>query len=244
MEKGYKVPLFDHGHVIYLDHLGSDQRVVEAARVSYQSESKGEEGDKKLLHYLFKMRHTSPFEQCNISFIIKMPIFCMRQFVRHRTFRLNEMSARYTNMWDDFYVPTKWRKQDTKNKQGSVATEELDHAALSAEVASVYQRCYEVYQDLISKGVAKEMARFVLPVANYTEIQVNIDLHNLIHFLRLRMDPHAQWEMRQIAQAMHDIAKQIFPWTLEAFNRFKVKVEDQGDIIEDIEKRLGKKIDE
>lgn len=229
MEPGFKIPVLDKGHVIYLRHLGDDMTVVEAARVSYQSPSKGPEADKKLLEYLYRNRHTSPFEQCNISFCIKMPIFVMRQFVRHRTFRLNEMSARYTEMWDDFYIPEKWRKQDTKNKQGSLedANGELKHAFINEGVAKQYYACYSLYQTLIKQGVAKEMARFVLPVANYTEIQVNCDLHNLMHFFRLRLDLHAQLEIRVYAQAMYDITKELFPWTFEAFEKYKVKVEDK-----------------
>lgn len=232
MEQGHKISVLDKGHVIYLHHLGSDQTIVDSARVSYQSPSKGPEADRKLLEYLFKNKHMSPFEQVNISFIIKMPIFVMRQFVRHRTFRLNEMSARYTEMWNDFYLPEKWRTQDTKNKQGSLATEDLNHEAITMEVDNLYEQAYGLYKRLIEQGVAKEMARFVLPVANYTEIQVNIDVRNLIHFLGLRLDAHAQWEMRQYAEAMRDIAKEIFPWSIGAFEKYKIQTVEVTEMLE------------
>lgn len=216
-----------HGYVRYVDHLGSDLRVLEAARLSYKSPSKGDEADRRLLNYLFRMRHTSPFEQCNITFNIKMPIFVMRQFVRHRTFRLNEWSARYSEMADEFYLPSEWRTQDTKNKQGSGAAVSSGASAhFSAVVSDLYERCYTAYKGLIDMGVAKELARIVLPVALYTEIYVNCDLHNLMHFLRLRQDPHAQQEIRDVANAMHKIALRLFPWTMEAFGRYRVRVED------------------
>lgn len=229
MEKGYKIDIFDKGHVIYIHSLGTDQTIVDSARVSYQSPSKGPEADKKLLGYLYKNKHMSPFEQVNVSFVIKMPIFCMRQFVRHRTFRLNEMSARYTEMWDDMYIPKTWRKQDTKNKQGSLETTELDNKSISNAVTEFYSRSYTLYQDLLNQGVAKEMARFVLPVANYTEIQVNIDIRNLMHFFGLRLDAHAQYEMRVIAQAMYDIFKELYPWCAEAYEKYKFEVVEKPE---------------
>lgn len=228
------IPVHNHGYVQYVDHLGSDQRIVEAARVSYKSPSKGKEADDKLLHYLYKQRHSSPFEQCNITFNIKMPIFVMRQFVRHRTFRLNEWSGRYSELADEFYIPTVWRAQDTKNKQGSAG--ELkgldDQEVCNVLVAGHNRDCYETYQSLLSKGVAKELARIVLPLSVYTEIYVNCDLHNLMHFLRLRLDAHAQSEIQDYAKAMHAIAKELFPVTFEAFDRYKVQIIDQKDVDE------------
>jgi thymidylate synthase (FAD) len=228
MNSGYKIPVLDKGHVIYLRHLGDDMSIVEAARVSYKSASKGADADKKLLGYLYKNKHMSPFEQVNISFIIKMPIFVMRQFVRHRTFRLNEMSARYTEMWDDFYVPTQWRIQDLKNKQGSLdaGMDEAWQYRWTKETEILYKHAFNLYKSMLEAGIAKEMARLVLPVSNYTEIQVNCDLRNLMHFLGLRLDSHAQYEIRVFAEAMRDIAKELYPWTLGAFERYKNVVVD------------------
>lgn len=212
-----------YGYVRYIDHLGSDLRIVEAARVSYKSPSKGEEADKKLLFYLYRNRHTSPFEQCSITFNIKLPIFLMRQFVRHRTFRLNEWSGRYSELADEFFIPSEWREQDSKNKQGSASAVPCQEQC-NKGVKQTYKYCYDVYQGLLANGVAKEQARIVLPVAIYTEIYVNCDLHNLLHFIRLREDSHAQKEMRDIAIAMKTIATDLFPWSFEAYNKYKITI--------------------
>lgn len=228
--QGFETPVLGEGYVRYIDHLGSDLRIVETARISYKSPSKGEEADKKLLMYLFKNRHTSPFESSSITFNIKMPIFCMRQFVRHRTMRLNEWSGRYSELEDSFYVPIKWRKQDTVNKQGSIEVDEncdvfkLWNNANTDIAKKNFQQSYADYQQLLKNGVAKEMARIVLPVSLFTEIYVNVDVHNLIHFLNLRLDPHAQWEMREIAKGMELVFKELFPWSYEAFTKYKFKV--------------------
>jgi thymidylate synthase (FAD) len=230
IEKGYTIPVLGQGYVRYIDHLGDDLRIVETARISYKSPSKGEEADKKLLMYLHKNRHTSPFESCSITFNIKMPIFCMRQFVRHRTFRLNEWSGRYSELADEFYMPQKWRIQDTKNKQGSLeltgATESEDfwHSHNTSIAESVFKSAYAGYQELLSRGVAKELARIVLPVSMFTEIYVSCDVHNLMHFLNLRQDPHAQLEIREVADAMASIFKELYPWSYEAHIKHKLKM--------------------
>lgn len=226
MNTGYTIEQPPHGYVRYIDHLGTDMRIVEAARISYKSPSKGEEADKKLLTYLFKNRHTSPFEQCSITFNIKFPIFLMRQFVRHRTFRLNEWSGRYSELADEFYRPAQWRAQATDNKQGSV-TAELPEKECNALMENAYRVAYQSYQALLLRGVAKEMARFVLPVGIYTEIYVNCDLHNLLHFLRLREDGHAQAEIQDVAKAMRSIASELFPWTFAAFDKLKFKMVEE-----------------
>lgn len=229
MEKGYTIPILEKGYVRYIDHLGSDLRIVEAARISYKSPSKGEETDKKLLHYLYRNRHTSPFEQCNITYNIKMPIFIMRQFVRHRTFRLNEWSARYSELQDEFYVPQVWRAADAKNKQGSVETAGLNHAKLSQEVEAFNKQAYDTYRSLLAQGVARELARTVLPVSIFTEIYVSCDLHNLLHFCTLREDHHAQWEIREVAAAMREIAQALYPWTFEAYQKYRLSVVQKSE---------------
>lgn len=228
IEPGFTIPMLGHGYVRYVDHLGDDKRIVETARISYKSPSKGEEQDKRLLHYLYRNRHTSPFEACNITFNIKMPIFCMRQFVRHRTFRLNEWSGRYSELAEEFYMPELWRMQDTKNKQGSVDAKIEDwwHIECNEIALNAFTHSYEAYQELLSQGVAREMARIVLPVSLFTEIYCNVDIHNLIHFLNLRQDAHAQSEIQEIANGMAQIAEQLFPWTFEARDRYQVHVED------------------
>lgn len=221
MEKGHPIEVPPCGYVRYVDHFGSDERVVEAARVSYLSPSKGPEADKKLLGYLLKNRHTSPFEQCSITYQIKMPVFVMRQFVRHRTFRLNEWSGRYSELKDEFYKPSQygWRAQSKTNKQGSDESTSIDHAQCHLLLHNAYQAAYTCYQELLHAGVAKEQARVCLPVGIYTLIYVNCDLHNLMHFLRLRLDSHAQAEIREFAAAMREIAQELFPWTFEFFNQ-------------------------
>jgi thymidylate synthase (FAD) len=226
IEKGYTISVLDCGYVRYIDHMGSDARIIEAARVSYHSSTKGEEADKKLLFYLWKNKHTSPFEMAKLTLNIKMPIFVMRQYVRHRMQNLNEVSARYTELPDEFYLPQTWRKQDTKNKQGSIDSKELDHYQLSVKLDMAYKHCYNTYQDLIKRGVAKEMARFILPVGIYTEIYACWDMKNLLHFISLRDDAHAQWEIQQYGKAIKEICKQLFPWTIEAYEKFKFELKD------------------
>jgi thymidylate synthase, flavin-dependent len=235
IEKGFTIDLPPHGYVRYIDHMGDDTRIVEAARVSYGAGSKGEEADKKLLKYLFTHRHTSPFEQGIVAFNIKMPVFVMRQLVRHRTFRLNEFSGRYSEMPDQFYVPEVWRIQNTKNKQGSLPPRVMD----SHEMAEWQELCtkvledsyadaYDAYNSLLKYGVAKEMARFVLPVGIYTEIYMNVDLHNLMHFFNLRTDSHAQKEIRDVAWAMVQITENLFPWSIDLWSRYGMAVVSGG----------------
>lgn len=228
IEKGYTIEQPPHGYVRYRTHLGRDEDVsemlsIEAARISYKSPSKGEEQDKKLLEYLYKNRHTSPLEQLNITFNIKFPIFIMRQFVRHRTFRLNEWSGRYSEMKDEFYIPASWRMQDTKNKQSSTGEIQEPNKA-SVLTASAFHYSFNIYQDLLKMGVSREQARIVLPLSLYTEIYVNCDLHNLLHFFNLRTDPHAQQEMRDVAYAMLAITEKCFPWTVALFDKYKLEM--------------------
>ncbi len=221
MEKGFEIRVLDHGFVRYIDHMGSDERTVEAARISYKSPSKGPEQDEKLLQFLYKNKHTSPFEMCKLTLNVKLPIFIMRQWVRHRMQNLNEVSARYTELPNEFYIPTTWRKQDTKNKQGSITTEELPHEGIRSAVELHCRDSYEIYQHLIDTGVAREMARMVLPINIYTEIYCCWDLKNLMHFLTLREDSHAQAEIQEYAKAIKHICYQLFPMTMRAFDKFK-----------------------
>lgn len=244
--KGWTIPVLDHGFVRLVDWMGTDERIVEAARISYKSPSKGPEQDKKLLHYLYKNKHTSPFEMCKVTLNIKMPIFVMRQYVRHRMQNLNEMSARYTELPNEFYIPKEWRKQDTKNKQGSMidvdwnvvkthymggkfglGNEECDsHDLFSKLLLEHCDRAYDLYEWYIEQGIAREMARVVLPLNIYTEIYCCWDLKNLMHFLQLREDSHAQFEIQEFARAIKVIVKELFPVTIQAFDKFKWKMEE------------------
>ena len=239
MKKGYTISVLGNSFVRYLRHLGADGDIVEegeeilqaemaiteAARISYLSPSKGEKKDKGLLRYLFKNKHTSPFEQVNISFNIRMPIFIMRQFVRHRTFRLNEVSARYTELDLGFYIPEVWRIQDTKNKQGSLETDELDNEFASHLLDIHNKECFSLYKRLLGKNTAREMARMVLPLSALTEIIVNIDMSNLIKFFLLRDDNHAQYEIQEIARAMKTITRDKFPWIMEMYDELQANKE-------------------
>lgn len=226
-----EIKVLDHGYVRYIDHMGSDARILEAARVSYKSKGKGDEADKKLLGYLWKNKHTSPFEMCKLTLNIKMPIFIMRQYVRHRMQSLNEMSARYTQLPEEFYIPTEWRKQDIKNKQGSVQAEwtHEEQNIMTKEVAEFCDKSYELYMSLINRGVAREMARMVLPVNIYTEFYTSWDLKNLLHFVTLRDDSHAQFEIQEYGKAIKQICIDLFPWTMDAYEKYKFSVTEQKD---------------
>ncbi len=226
LEPGYSIEVLGVGHVRYLDHLGTDKRIAEAARASYGKPSQGEEKDNKLIRYLFLNRHTSPFEQCNITFELKMPIFVMRQFVRHRTSRLNEFSGRYAELPDEFYTPPVWRRQlQEGNKQGSVFDYDKEWNEGNELIAQeVFSMCYIRYQILLERGVAKELARIVLPLATFTQIHVNIDLHNLLHMFYLRTDSHAQLEYQELAKGMVAITSTLFPVTTALFRQYVPKM--------------------
>ena len=225
MDKGYTIKCLDHGFVRYIDHVGTDLDILEAARISYKSPSKGEEADKKLLAYLWKSKHTSPFEMVKIKFNIKLPILVMRQLVRHRMQNLNEVSARYTQLPCEFYIPKVWRQQDFKNKQGSIkARKDFPHDQFEDMVKSQVSEAYRIYERLLDCGVAREMARMVLPLNIYTEIYSCWDMKNLLHFITLRDDSHAQAEIQEYGKAVKSICEELFPWTMEAYNKYKWKM--------------------
>lgn len=229
LNKGTEIKVLDKGFVRYIDHMGSDERVVEAARISYKSPSKGIEQDHKLLKYLYKNKHTSPFEMCKLTLNIKMPIFVMRQYVRHRMQNLNEVSARYTQLSDDFYIPNKWRTQDLVNKQGSIVSDEFIPSITINDIKSYgndecsekfEDHCkdvYKIYQSMLDSGISREMARMILPVNIYTEVYSCWDLKNLLHFITLRDDSHAQYEIQEYGKAIKDICRELFPVTMEVY---------------------------
>lgn len=216
-----EIKVLDKGFVRLVDYLGGDQRIVQAARVSYGSGTKSYRQDRGLIHYLMKNWHTSPFEQVQLTFHTKMPIFVARQWVRHRTARLNEISGRYSVMKDEFYIPEpeNIRPQSDNNKQGR--SEERFSEDQEQEVINLFaeeQRgVYKNYEKLLELNVARELARNNLPLSLYTEWYWQIDLHNLFHFIRLRMDPHAQYEIRVYAEALAECAKAVAPIAYEAF---------------------------
>ncbi len=216
-----EIPCLDKGFVRLVDYLGGDQRIVQAARVSYGAGTKTVREDKGLIHYLLRNEHTSPFEQVVLTFHAKMPIFVARQWVRHRTARLNEISGRYSIMRDEFYVPAAetLRVQSANNKQAR-GDESLDPEAaaqIRAEMADDQATIYAHYTQMLDQGLAREIARNNLPLSLYTEWYWQIDLHNLFRFLALRMDSHAQYEIRVYAEALAQCARAVCPLAYEAF---------------------------
>jgi thymidylate synthase (FAD) len=216
-------PVLDKGFVRLVDYLGSDGRVVQSARVSYGEGTKTYREDAGLIDYLLRNRHTSPFEQVVLTFHIKMPIFIARQWVRHRTARLNEISGRYSVMKDDFYVPSvaDVSPQSDDNKQARAAEPfPADKAEnIRAALTNEQKHAYREYMALVDGGLAREIARINLPLSLYTEIYWQIDLNNLFHFLDLRMGAHAQKEIRDYAAVILEITKKVAPRCCEAFER-------------------------
>jgi thymidylate synthase (FAD) len=214
-------PVLDHGFVRLVDYLGGDARIVQSARVSYGEGTKTVREDRALIDYLLRNHHTSPFEQVIFTFHVKMPIFVARQWIRHRTARLNEISGRYSVLSDEFYLPRphEVRLQSQRNRQGGSKSEvptELQEKVI--EMLAIDQRdVYENYQELLEDGLARELARINLPLSLYTEMYWQIDLNNLFHFLRLRMDWHAQYEIRAYGDAMAEIVQAVSPLAFEAF---------------------------
>lgn len=219
-----EIPVLDKGFVRLVDYLGGDERIVQSARVSYGQGTKTFRQDRGLIHYLVRNWHTSPIEQVQLTFHCKMPVFVARQWVRHRTARLNEISGRYSVMKDEFYVPApeQIRPQSTDNKQGR--SEERYSEADEHEIVSLFEReqrqAYASYQNLLERNLARELARANLPLSLYTEWYWQIDLHNLFHFLRLRLDAHAQYEIRVYAEALAKCAKAVAPLAYEAFEEY------------------------
>jgi thymidylate synthase (FAD) len=211
----------DKGFVRLVDWMGSDQRIVQSARVSYGEGTKTVREDKGLIDYLMRHAHTSPFEQVNFTFHVKMPIFVARQIVRHRTAKINEISGRYSILKDEFYEPDVSRmvKQSKDNKQGSSEEVLEDAESFLQSFKDEQFEMYDNYTEYIQGGMAKEMARINLPLAIYTEWYITFDLHNLFHFLKLRMDNHAQYEVRVYANAKYNLIKDIVPFACEAFEK-------------------------
>jgi thymidylate synthase (FAD) len=211
------IKVLDKGFVRLEEFSGGDAAVLRAARVSYGSSSVDETRDKKLIKFLLDNEHGSPSEHNLFTFHMKHPILVARQIIRHRVgISFNEVSGRYTEMKDEFYIPTVWRAQDTKNKQGSVAAD-LDHVRLTNILIEGCAEDMARYRAMLSLGVAKEMARMVLPVNLYTQWYMSMNARSLMHLISLRSDQHAQAETRQYSHAMALIFQSVMPWTFEAF---------------------------
>jgi thymidylate synthase (FAD) len=253
--------LLDHGYLKYIDHMGTDQSIVEAARMStdkgflgwgdthhtdncpgYPGERLTKAcdasdgcgrlpGDEKLLQYLYRNKHATPFEMVQLKIEVKAPIFLFREWHRHRTQSYNEMSSRYIQMPDENYIPSMERlmiEVSTTNKQaGTVAGApmlEADHAeSFRCALAATYADAERLYQTALKSGVPKELARLCIPVARYSKMQASANLRNWLAFLTLRMDPAAQWEIRQYANAVGEIIAEKFPRTWELFEEGRKK---------------------
>lgn len=222
-----KIKVLDHGHVVLVRTMGDDLAVSHAARVSYDEQwraGEDEGSDKKLINYLWKKAHTTPFEAVTFTFDIKAPIFVLRQWHRHRTQSYNELSARYRPLPAEFYVPEPENigVQSKSSKQGRDITfdEKVDQIARAAQVATarkMMELAYAEYEELMRCGWPKELARIVLPLAMYSHMQCTMNLLNLMRFLTLRCDAHAQYEIRVYANAMRDLAREIVPVCIDAW---------------------------
>jgi thymidylate synthase (FAD) len=243
LDKEFKV--LDKGFIRLVDYLGSDDRIVQAARVSYGEGTRSYREDAGLIDYLLRHEHTSPFEQVVLTFHVKLPVFVARQWIRHRTARVNEMSGRYSIMKDEFYVPaaSDLAAQSLDNKQGrseEMMPEDQTRriiASLEMEQKSSYEQYKKYVED---ENLAREIARINLPLSLYTEWYWQIDLHNLFHFLMLRLDSHAQKEIRLYAEVLLDITRAVAPRATESFERHKLgAVRFSKPEIEELKQRLS-----
>jgi thymidylate synthase (FAD) len=213
-------PILDHGHVTLIDYMGTDEAIEQAARISFNSEGRTPDDTRNLLRYMFRHRHTSPTEQCQLRLHVKLPIFVERQWARHRTAKWNEASARYQKLPEEAYMPEADQVcyQSTENKQGRAGRVEMQYNDWFRDtLTAANEEAFNVYQQAAEDGVALETARLALPVNTYTEKIWCLDLHNLFHFLSLRMDSHAQWEIRQYANIIGSIVAAWAPISYQAF---------------------------
>jgi thymidylate synthase (FAD) len=224
LDKEFKV--LDHGFVRLVDFMGSDDAIVQAARVSYGAGTKKVSEDRGLIRYLMRHRHTTPFEMVEFKFHVKLPIFVARQWIRHRSANVNEYSGRYSIMKEEFYLPdtADIRFQSEVNKQGR--SDEEVPAGLKEEfvkhLKETDKQLYAEYQKFVEAGLARELARINLPLSLYTEWYWKIDLHNLFHFLSLRMDEHAQKEIKVYAEVMATMVEAVCPMAYEAFRDYRI----------------------
>ncbi len=231
------MPVLDHGFVRVIDYMGDDSAIVQAARVSYGKGTKKVNQDRGLLRYLIRHRHTTPFEMCEIKYHIKMPIFIARQWIRHRTANVNEYSARYSILDKEFYIPSRdqMAAQSSSNRQGRAEVLDDEQATkLMDMLREDADRCYKNYEYMLNEdqegntvdesrdSFARELARMNLTLNTYTQWYWKIDLHNLMHFLSLRADHHAQYEIRVFAEAMLETLKRWVPLTYEAFMDYRM----------------------
>lgn len=240
---GTPFKVLDDGFVRVVDYMGSDESIVQAARVSYGKGTKKVSEDRGLIRYLLRHQHTTPFEMCEIKLHVRVPMDCWRQWIRHRTANVNEYSTRYSLAIDAAQRAgeSQWRKQSKDNKQGSEGFFDLETGKkLSAQELQLQNLSRSVYEERVNAGMAREQARKDLPLSTYTEAYWKVDLHNLLHFLWLRMDPHAQFEIREYASVIgSEIVKRWVPTAWEAFQDYKVNASSLSRIEIEIIKALN-----
>ncbi|MBQ3565175.1 MAG: FAD-dependent thymidylate synthase [Alphaproteobacteria bacterium] len=243
------IPVLDHGFIRVIDYMGNDSAIVQAARVSYGAGTKQVNEDRGLINYLMRHGHTTPFEMCEIKLHVKLPIFVMRHWVRHRTANINEYSARYSVLSNEFYIPelSKIAEQSKTNKQGRADDSMSDEK--KQEIAKILDEfskaAYEKYSYMLEDlGLTRELARTILPVNVYTEMYWKIDLHNLLHFLRLRADSHAQYEIQCYASKILELVKCWVPFTYDAFMNYRKNAVNVSQKYVELNKRIikGEKI--
>lgn len=217
-----EIKVLDHGLVRLVDHMGNDLSIVRAARVSYDADwrtGEDEGKDEKLIAYLMKNHHTSPFEVVTFTFEVKAPLFVFRQWHRHRTWSYNEVSARYSELPEEFYVPelSDITHQSTSNKQMRTSEQHDNALLMQSYMRKSMMDAFALYKELLAQGCPRELARAVLPTSTYSRMFATVDLHNLFHFLRLRLHEHAQKEIRVYAEAMLELVEPIVPYAVAAF---------------------------
>lgn len=221
--RGMEIKIHDVGYIRLLDWMGGDRDIEDAARMSYGKGTTKRQDTGALIDYLWRNGHASPFEMCSIKFNVRLPIFVMRQWGRHRTSKINEMSLRYSEAVDLYYHPEEWRANTSPNKQVShYAGDELREKQ-DLTYSESLEASHNAYNDLLHYDTAREMARMVLPVSNYTEIVWKMDLRNLLGFLQQRLDSHAQKEIRDYAEAIKEIVRLWVPYTWSAFENHTLK---------------------
>ena len=223
------IPVLDHGFVRVIDYMGDDAAICQAARVSYGKGTKSVQNDEGLIRYLMRHWHSTPFEMCEVKLHVKLPVFVARQWIRHRTANVNEYSARYSILDREFYIPAPEHlaAQSVVNNQGRGAALEGEEAARVLEILKTdANRAYDHYEAMISQdgqlGLARELARMNLPANIYTQWYWKVDLHNLLHFLRLRADAHAQYEIRVYADAICKVVADWVPFAYKAFEDYRM----------------------
>ncbi len=242
--------VLDHGLVRVIDYMGDDAAICQAARVSYGRGTKAVSDDRGLIRYLMRHWHSTPFEMCEVKFHVKLPVFVARQWIRHRTANVNEYSARYSILDREFYIPSpdQLAAQSVVNNQGRGQVLEGAEAARVLDILREdAMRAYDHYEDMLTPdaeagkmGLARELARMNLPTNIYTQWYWKVDLHNLFHFLRLRADAHAQYEIRVYAETMCQIVKDWVPSAYEAFEDYRLGgVNLSGKAVEVLKRRLG-----